>query len=162
MITSLDHIHIYAADPSATIDFYVRVLGGEHLGLLGDKNNLLILGGQYLVVSEFPEGMKATQPPDAADGALRTGYGVAHFGLQTTDLRGSIERLRAAGIEVHEAPRDSGPVRYVYFTAPDGVVIELVELQLPLKLRALTPMLNGVYKAIHTTRRALAKQLLRS
>jgi len=46
-------------------------------------------------------------------------------------------------------------------TAPDGVVIELVELHLPAHLARLVPLLNGVNRAIHLTRRALAKQLFK-
>ncbi|MBW2587296.1 MAG: VOC family protein [Deltaproteobacteria bacterium] len=32
MITSVDHIHIHAVDPSATIRFYESHFGAEHLG----------------------------------------------------------------------------------------------------------------------------------
>ena len=32
VITSLDHIHIHAGDPLATIRFYESCLGAEHLG----------------------------------------------------------------------------------------------------------------------------------
>ena len=92
MITSVDHIHIHAADPAATIRFYESCLGGEHLGSIpsgeGGRNHGVLLGGQLLIISEFPPGMTPREPPEAGDGALRAGFGVAHFGLQTTDLDG--------------------------------------------------------------------------
>lgn len=165
MITSVDHIHIHAADPSATIRFYESCLGGEHLGSIpsgeGGENHGVLLGGQILVISEFPPGMMPAEPPEAGDGALRSGFGVAHFGLQTTDLDAVLARLREAGANVHADPRRTGSVRYAYATVPDGVVIELVELHVPPHLVPLMPLLAGVNKAIHLTRRTLAKQLFK-
>ncbi len=166
MITSLDHIHIHAVDPNATIRFYESCLGGEHLGSIpsiesSSGNHGVLLGGQLLIISGFPEGMKANDPPEPGVGALRSGFGVAHFGLQTSDLDGMLDRLSEAGAEVHGEPRQAGSVRYAYATVPDGVVIELVELHLPPHLARLTPLLHGIDRAIHLTRRALAKQLFK-
>lgn len=165
MITSIDHIHIHAADPWVTIRFYESCLGAERLGSIpsgeGGENHGVLLGGQLLVISEFPPGMKPAEPPEAGDGALRSGFGVAHFGLQTTDLDVVLGRLRDAGADVHAEARRAGSVRYAYATAPDGVVIELVELHLPAHLKPFLPLLNGVNRTIHLTRRALAKQLFK-
>lgn len=165
MITSLDHIHIHAADPMATIRFYESGLGAEHLGSIpsgeGGRNHGVLLGGQLLVISEFPPGMTPVEPPESGAGALRAGFGVAHFGLQTTDLDGALARLRDAGAHIHAEPRRTGSIRYAYATAPDGVVIELVELHLPAHLARFTPLLGGINRAIHLTRRALAKQLFK-
>lgn len=165
LITFLDHIHIHAADPTATIRFYESCLGAEHLGSIpsgeGGRNHGVILGGQLLVISEFPPGMEPQVPPEPGEGALRSGFGVAHFGLQTTDLDGVLARLRDAGARAHADPRRTGAVRYVYVSAPDGVVIELTELHLPAHLATFMPLLSGVNKAIHLTRRALAKQLFK-
>jgi len=163
MITSIDHIHIHAADPSETIRFYESCLGAEHLGSIpsgeGGKNHGVLLGGQLLIISEFPPGMMPAEPPEVGVGALRAGFGVAHFGVQTTDLDRVLARLREAGVHAHAEPRRAGSIRYAYVTAPDGVVIELVELHLPAHLARLMPLLHGVNRAIHVTRRALAKQL---
>jgi len=163
MITSLDHIHIHAADPWATIRFYESCLGAERLGSIpsgeGGENHGVLLGGQLLIISEFPPGMAPGALPEAGEGALRAGFGVAHFGLQTTDLDGVLDRLRGAGADVHADPRRTGSIRYAYATVPDGVVIELVELHLPARLMPFMPLLSGVNRAIHLTRRALAKQL---
>jgi catechol 2,3-dioxygenase-like lactoylglutathione lyase family enzyme len=165
VITSVDHIHIHAADPSATIRFYESCFGAEHLGSIpsgeGGQNQGVLLGGQLLIISDFPSGMTPMEPPEAGEGALRSGFGVAHFGVQTTDLDGALARLREAGVHAHAEPRRTGSIRYAYVTAPDGVVIELVELHLPAHLARLVPLLNGVNRAIHLTRRALAKQLFK-
>lgn len=165
MITSLDHIHIHAADPWATIAFYESCLGAERLGSIpsgeGGENHGVLLGGQILVISEFPPGMEPAAPPEVGTGALRAGFGVAHFGVQTADLDGVLARLRDAGADIHADARQTGSVRYAYVTAPDGVVIELVELHPPAHLARLLPLVNGVNRAIHLTRRALAKQLFK-
>ncbi len=165
MITSVDHIHIHTADPMATIRFYESCLGAEHLGSIpsgeGGRNHGVLLGGQILVISEFPAGMTPADPPEAGEGALRSGFGVAHFGVQTTDLDGDLARLAEAGVNAHAEPRRTGSIRYAYVTAPDGVVIELVELHLSAPLARFVPVLNGVNRAIHLTRRALAKQLFK-
>jgi len=165
LITSVDHIHIHTADPMATIRFYESCLGAEHLGSIpsgeGGRNHGVLLGGQILVISEFPAGMTPADPPEAGEGALRSGFGVAHFGVQTTDLDGDLARLAEAGVNAHAEPRRTGSIRYAYVTAPDGVVIELVELHLSAPLARFVPVLNGVNRAIHLTRRALAKQLFK-
>ena len=105
--------------------------------------------------------MAPAEPPAPGVGALRSGFGVAHFGLQTSDLDGMLGRLRDAGAELHGAPVRADSIRYAYATVPDGVVIELVELHLPPHLAPLMPLLHGIDKAIHRIRRALAKQLFK-
>ncbi len=127
VITSLDHIHVHAVDPEATIRFYESCLGGEHLGSIPSVesdggNHGVLLGGQLLVISQFPRGMAPAEPPAPGVGALRSGFGVAHFGLQTSDLDGMLGRLRDAGAELHGAPIRADSIRYAYATVPDGVV----------------------------------------
>ena len=166
MITAFDHIHIYAADPEATRSFYERNLGAERVGAIpashGRSNRFLILGGQYLVVSEFPPGLAPAAPPRAGDGAFTHGFGVAHFGLNVDDLDALIARLTAAGVDVHSDANDAGPLRYVYFTAPDGIVIELTQYVLPARLRPVAAALRAFNRGIHVTKRAIAKKLLSS
>lgn len=165
MITALDHIHFYAQDPEATQSFYETCFGAERLGTLPNKagtgNHFMILGGQVLVVSSFPPGMQARPAPEVGDGALRAGFGVAHFGLQTADLDGVVARLKAQGVHVHDEPSGTGPIRYVYASAPDGVVVEIVELALPAKLKRLRPAFDAYNKAVHLTKRAFARQLFK-
>lgn len=165
MITALDHIHIYASDPETTLAFYQRHFGAERMGALsnesGSQNHFLLLGGQVLVVSDFPAGMSASEPPPVGDGALTAGFGVAHFGLQSSDLDTDSARLRDAGVDVHGEPRGTGAIRYTYVSAPDGVVVELVQLVLPPKLERLRRVFNGYNRLVHVTKRAFVKQLFR-
>lgn len=165
MIASLDHIHLYAEDPERTQRFYEDCFGAERLGTLPNKagtgNHFLILGGQVLVVSAFPPGMNARPTPPVGDGALDAGFGVAHFGLQTTNLDAILERLEKQGVHIHDAPAGTGPIRYVYLSAPDGVVLELVELVLPRKLRFISPFFAAYNRLVHLSKRAFARQLFK-
>ena len=91
MITSIDHIHIHAADPWATIRFYESCLGAERLGSIpageGGENHGVLLGGQLLVVSEFPPGMMPAvsgvmpQVSSVMPGAPAVGIGPPTVGL---------------------------------------------------------------------------------
>lgn len=164
MITSFDHVHLYSADLDGSLAFYQRVLGAEKVGSIpndhGGKNHVLLLGGQHLVLSDYPPGLAPREPAQRADGALSHGFGVAHLGLNVRHLERFVQRLRSAGVEVHDAPRGSGAVRYVYFTAPDGVVVELTEYVVPRKLRPAIAALEAFNKAIHLARRRVSKALI--
>lgn len=166
MITSFDHIHIYASDPAATLSFYERNLGAERVGAIpasgGRSNQFLILGGQYIAVSEFPAGMEPAAAPGVGDGAMKNGFGISHLGLNVDDLDRVIARLVSDGVDVHSDVNESGPIRFVYFTAPDGVVIELTQYVLPAKLRPIAAGLRAFNRGVHFTKRAIAKKLLSS
>lgn len=60
---------------------------------------------------KLPPGMTPKAPPDAGTGALRAGFGVAHFGVHTTDLDSVLARLREAAVHVHAEPRRAGSIR---------------------------------------------------
>jgi catechol 2,3-dioxygenase-like lactoylglutathione lyase family enzyme len=166
MVTSFDHIHIYSSDPEASLSFYERNLGAERVGEIpasgGRTNRFLILGGQYIAVSEFPAGMEPADAPSVGDGAVKNGFGVAHFGLNVDDLDRVIARLVSDGVDVHSDANDAGPLRFVYFTAPDGIVIELTQYVLPAKLRPVAAGLRAFNRGVHFTKRAIAKKLLSS
>ena len=165
MITNFDHIHLYSADLDGALAFYTQTLGAEPIGAIpnshGDFNHLILLGGQFLALSHYPPGIEPATPPSHGDGALTHGFGIAHFGLNVDSLAPIIARLEAAEIEIHSEPRGDGPLRYIYFTAPDGVVIELTEYVLPAKLRAAAAALRVFNRGIHRARRAIGKALVK-
>ena len=133
-VKSLDHIHIYAADPEASVGFYQRHFEAQeihrNINNNGDARIFLKLGGQVLVLGSFPEGMAAASPPEAADGAYPQGYGVAHFGLRVEDVAVAIEELSGAGVQIlSETVTEANGLSYVYVAAPDGVVVELTQYE---------------------------------
>lgn len=165
MIASFDHIHIYTADLPSSLSFYRNVLGAELVGAIPNShsghNHVLLLAGQYLVFSTYPPGMTPQQPASHGDGALSHGFGVAHLGLNVHWLEPVITRLEDAGFQLHTSPRGEGVVRYVYFTAPDGVVIELTQYRVPAKLRPALRALAIFNKAIHRARYRIGKALIK-
>ena len=127
---SLDHIHIYAAEPEASARFYQQRFEAKpvhrNTNANGDTRIFLALGGQILVIGSFPTGLTAAAPPEAGDGAYSHGFGVAHFGLRVADVRAAITELSASGVHVLSQPvRESSGLTYAYVSAPDGVVVEL-------------------------------------
>ena len=71
-----------------------------------------------------------------------------------------IERLLVAGIEVHAEPISAGVIRFVYFSAPDGVVVELTQYQLPAKLAPAVGFLKLFNRGVHLGKRAIARRML--
>jgi catechol 2,3-dioxygenase-like lactoylglutathione lyase family enzyme len=133
-VESLDHIHIYAANPEESAEFYQHHFEAKqvhrNVNANGDVRLFLALGGQIIVVGSFPTGMAPAPPPDAGDGAYVHGFGIAHFGLRVADLEASIEELSASGIRaLSEVVQEPTGLSYAYVAAPDGVILELTQYE---------------------------------
>jgi len=133
-VKSLDHIHIYAAEPEESAQFYQHHFEAKpvlrNTNANGDSRIFLALGGQILVVGSFPIGLTPAPPPEAEDGAYSHGFGVAHFGLRITNVRAAIAELSASGVRVLTQPvRERSGLIYAYVAAPDGVVVELTQYE---------------------------------
>jgi len=131
-VESLDHIHIYAADPEASARFYTGHFEADPISrdtnINGDTRIFLALGGQILVLGSFPRGHAAARPPEAGDGAYRHGFGIAHFGLCVADVDAAVAELSASGVRVLSQPvREPAGLTYAYIAAPDGVILELTQ-----------------------------------
>jgi lactoylglutathione lyase len=135
-IESLDHIHIYAADPEESARFYQLHFEAKpvhrNTNTNGDLRIFLALGGQILVLGSFPVGLTPATPPEAGDGAFSHGFGVAHFGLRVTDVDAAFAELSASGVRTLSRPiREPSGLSYAYVAAPDGVVLELTQYESP-------------------------------
>jgi catechol 2,3-dioxygenase-like lactoylglutathione lyase family enzyme len=133
-VESLDHIHIYAAEPEKSARFYEEHFEAKvvlrNTNVNGDLRIFLALGGQILVVGCFPAGLAPAAPPEAGDGAYAHGFGVAHFGLRVPDVAGAIAELSTSGVHVLSQPvREASGLTYAYVAAPDGVVVELTQYE---------------------------------
>ena len=133
-VKSLDHIHIYAAEPEESARFYTHHFEAKpvlrNTNANGDTRIFLALGGQVLVLGSFPKGHAPAPPPEAGDGAYRHGFGVAHFGLRVADVDAAVAELSASGVRVlGEAVQEASGLRYAYVAAPDGVVVELTQYE---------------------------------
>ena len=162
---ALDHVHVYASDPGATIAFYERYFEAERVGRLptrdGRSNEFIVLGGQVVVVSAFPPGLEARPAPVLGDGAVQSGFGVSHLGINVSDLDALVAKLRRGGVDVHGEPVTTGAIRYVYLSAPDGVVVELTQYVVPRHLKPALGALNAFNRSVHRARKALTQTLLK-
>jgi catechol 2,3-dioxygenase-like lactoylglutathione lyase family enzyme len=133
-VESLDHVHVYAAEPDESARFYENhfdakeVLRNTNRG--GDVRIFLAIGGQIVVIGDFPDGLTAKPTPKAGDGAYSHGFGVAHIGFRVADVHAAAGELAAAGVRVLGQPvREPSGLTYAYIAAPDGVVIELTQYE---------------------------------
>jgi len=133
-VESLDHIHIYAADPDESAEFYQHHFEAKqvhrNVNTNGDVRIFLALGGQIIVIGSFPTGMASVPPPAAGDGAYVHGFGIAHFGLRVADLEASIQELATSGVRaISEVVQEPTGLSYVYVAAPDGVILEITQYE---------------------------------
>jgi catechol 2,3-dioxygenase-like lactoylglutathione lyase family enzyme len=159
-----DHVHIHSADPDESVAFWTELFGAEPVGSIpgggGGSNRILLLGAQFFVISEAPAGALVGGPGAFTNGALEHGIGVAHIGLNVTDIDSWVSRLSARGLAVHGSVQNAGALRYVYFTAPDGVVVELTEYSIPRRFTPVLKALRAADHAVHVMRRTVARTLL--
>jgi catechol 2,3-dioxygenase-like lactoylglutathione lyase family enzyme len=139
-VMSLDHIHIYAANPKLSANFYIEHFGAKQIvqntNVNGDTRIFLALGGQVLVLGSFPVGLTPMPtpgpPPEPGDGGYRHGFGVAHFGLRVANVDLALVELSESSVPVLSQPvREQSGLTYAYIAAPDGVVIELTQYASP-------------------------------
>ena len=110
-ITHLQLFSLPVSDPDRSKAFYVDALGFTLLSdtQMGDMRWLQVRpgGGQTSIalVTWFP-----TMPAGSVKGTV----------LETDDLDGDIERLRARGVTIEGAPEQAPWGRFVTFEDPDG------------------------------------------
>ena len=167
MAVTFDHVHIYSADPELALKFWSGAMGAEPVGDL-ERVKLLILGGQFLAISEFPEGNEPTDASELGDGAFKRSLGVAHVGINVDDIEALLPKLEAHGAEIHTefrgdgGLRGEGALRFLYLTAPDGVIVELTQYVLPRHLVPAARALSGFNRAVHVARRSIGRALVRA
>lgn len=134
-VESLDHIHIYSADPVASAAFYVRhfaaVEAVRNERPDGPPSVVISLGGRIVILASFPGDISPAAPPSFGDGAYAHGFGVAHFGLRVDDVHAAVRELKQADVRVLADPVEEPDLTYAYVAAPDGVVLELTQYPTP-------------------------------
>ena len=114
----LHHVHIFASDIEATVAWWHEKLGGKVVfddDFGGARNVFMQVGSGRLHIYD--------QPPRGAPGGAWH-----HVGIQTTDLPALHRRLLAQGVAFRSGIREFGSWRYAMCAAPDGVLLELFQI----------------------------------
>lgn len=113
------HLHLYSADPTAVLDWYAGILGGER-AKLKDHADGLRFGQVWLLVDRHAEGSPAATDERALD----------HIGFSMADLDGMAREMGNKGIDIHGlmVPENARTqAKRGYLVGPDGVLLALVE-----------------------------------
>ena len=122
----VNHIHLRSPEPHKAAQWYVDHLEAKILSEgkgLGDSVAIRMeLGGATVNMSGSPTG----QP--LPEGSSEFHWGLEHFGLDTDDIKGALERLSGRGLEVLlPVTQMSIGALIAYVKGPDEVMIELVQ-----------------------------------
>ena len=128
MAYEFNHVHIKAADPEKTANWYVTVF---NFRIMSDTVRHF---GDRFIRCETPDGtavnISAARTNEQMGGGDATvHWGLEHFGLNVDDMDSEIERLKGLGAELMEGPIDlPDGIRIAFIKAPDDVRIELLQL----------------------------------
>jgi len=120
-ITSLNHVAVCVTDVDRSRRFYGDVLGLKEI----DRPPFPFAGAWYelaagrqlhLIVHDRPLTLRGTIDIDLRDG---------HLALAVADFDRAVAHLSTAGVECVVRPDNITPWKQIYFTDPDGNVIEL-------------------------------------
>lgn len=112
------HVHLFASDIEKSLAFYQNAFGGKVIldeNMAGARNVFMRVGtGRIHFYDQAPSF---------------SGRGsIHHFGIQTDDIDGVVERLKAMGVPFKKCVTDIGVWKYVMVPAPDNVLIELFQV----------------------------------
>ncbi len=114
----LQHMHLFASDIDATIDFYRTWFDAEVAwdgGVAGARNVFMKIGIGAMHLYD--------QPPRGAGKNV-----IHHIGFQVVGLDELYERMVAAGLHIpNPIRRTGGGGGYFMLGGPDGIVIEVFE-----------------------------------
>ena len=123
MPRKLHHIAVEVSDAKRSEAFYCDLLGFEKTGEfhLADSGRTIVfveLGDVCLELLQGADCEAYVGQPEMA--------GFKHVCMETDDIDGEIERLRAAGVKITTEPFDTDlNSRIAFFEDPDGLPLEL-------------------------------------
>jgi catechol 2,3-dioxygenase-like lactoylglutathione lyase family enzyme len=118
---SLDHAHIFASDPAATVQFFQTMFGASIVwdeAVAGARGIRLQIGRAFINVYDQP-------PKTPRGGAFH------HLGIETDDLAGLVRNMTSRGFVFRNPIREDKTFKYVMIAGPDDLLIELFECHEP-------------------------------
>lgn len=125
MRVSLDHAHILASDPAATVAFLHTMFGASVVWdevVAGARGIRLQIGRAFIHVYD--------QPPKRPRGGA-----VHHLGIETDDLIGLVRKMSSSGFVFRNPIHEDEAFKYVMIAGPDDLLIELFECHEPSRWR---------------------------
>jgi catechol 2,3-dioxygenase-like lactoylglutathione lyase family enzyme len=125
MRVSLDHVHIFASDPSATVEFFQTMFGATVVWdevVAGARGIRLQIGHAFILIYD--------QPPKAPRGGA-----FHHLGIETNDLDGLVSRMKSRGFVFRKPIQEDKAFKYVMVAGPDDLRIELFQCHEPARWR---------------------------
>ena len=125
MRISLDHAHVFASDPVATVEFFRTMFGASVVWdevVAGARVVRMQLGHAFIEVYD--------QPPKAPRGGA-----FHHLGIETDDLVGLVRKMTSNGFVFRNQIREEDAFKYVMIAGPDDLLIELFECHEPSRWR---------------------------
>ena len=116
----LHHVHIFASEVSTTVEWWQSNLGAvvSYDGEFGGSRNIFMKVGRGRI------NVYVQQPRGVSDGAYH------HVGIRVEGLAELRDRMAANGVEFRSDIREFGNWRYLMCSAPDGVLLELFEVDI--------------------------------
>jgi len=114
----LNHLHFKTPDPKKTAQWYVDNVGATMVSELGTLGYKLDLHGIHMNVTTLVEG----QP-------IEQFYGLEHVAIDTSDLPGTVEQLKANGAKILGQFQVGNGRNVCFFEGPEGVRLEVLEMQ---------------------------------
>jgi catechol 2,3-dioxygenase-like lactoylglutathione lyase family enzyme len=114
----IHHVHIFASDLDASVRFYQDYFDGNvilDMELAGARNVFMKVGSGRIHFYDQP-------PRFSGRGSIH------HFGIQTDDIEGVVEKMKAHGVAFTKDITDAGFWKYIMVPAPDDILIELFQV----------------------------------
>ena len=121
MRIGFDHVHLFASDLAATLDFFSRMFGATIVWdeeAAGVRNVRLALGQGFIHLYD-------QAPKNARGGPLH------HLGIETDDLDGLVARMQDHGYAFRNTIQEQPKFRYLMAAGPDDLLIELFQCREP-------------------------------
>jgi catechol 2,3-dioxygenase-like lactoylglutathione lyase family enzyme len=119
MAFKINHIHIKTSVPRKTAQWFVENLGAKIATENRDgqrESFRLDLHELSLNITDFLPEQKLEQH-----------YGMEHLALDTDDLFGTVEKLKARGVRILEERQLPDGRHICFFEGPEGVRLEVME-----------------------------------
>ena len=127
-MNNVHHVHLFASDIEKSLSFYRDAFGGKVVldeNMAGARNVFMRVGTGRILFFDQP-------PSFSGRGSIH------HFGIQTDDVSGVVEKLKAMNVPFTKGITDIGVWKYIMVPAPDNVLIELFQVDknsIPKELR---------------------------